>query len=73
MNFQNLTSDLLAMIKYFNEIARFPLNVFCINHEKMALTEFGNMSIKSLLVPITDSFLIDQLKICDFKVRINEY
>ena len=28
-----------------------PLNDFCINHEKIALTIFGNMSIKLLLSP----------------------
>ena len=42
-DFQNLASDLLAM--------------FFINHEKMALTKSGNMSIKSLLACIMDSFL----------------
>ena len=41
----------------FNEITGFPLNNICIDHEKMALTKFGNMSIKSLLAPFADSFL----------------
>ncbi len=67
-DFQNLTSDLLAMIKLFtgnvaiclnfNEITAFPVNDFCINHEKIALTKFGNMSIKSLLAPFVNGLLI---------------
>ncbi len=57
-DFQNLTSDLLAMIKLFTgNVAGFPLNDFCINHEKMALTKFGNMSIKSLLAPFVNGLL----------------
>ncbi len=73
-DFQNLTTDLLAMIKlftgnvaiclklctafqYFDEITGFPLNDFCINHEKMALTKFVNMSIKSLLAPFVNGLL----------------
>ena len=51
-------SHKIQPFQYFNEITGFPLNNFCINHEKMALTKFGNMSIKSLLAPIADSFLI---------------
>ncbi len=61
-DFQNLTSDLLAMIKLFTGnvaicLSGFPLNDFCINHEKMPLTEFGNMSIKSLLAPFVNGLL----------------
>ncbi len=36
----------------------FPLNNFCINHEKMALTKFGIMSIKSLLAPFVNGLLM---------------
>ncbi len=51
-DFQNLTSDLLAMI----------------NDEKMALTKFGNMSIKSLLAPFLDSFLKEKFKISNIPI-----
>ncbi len=46
------------MWQYFDEITGFPLNDFCINHEKMALTKFGNMSIKSLPAPFVNGLLI---------------
>ena len=41
----------------FQNLTGFPLNNFCINHEKKALTKFGNMSIKLLLARIAKSLL----------------
>ncbi len=52
-DFQNLTSDLLAMI----------------NHEKMALTKFGNMSIKSLLAPFVNGLLMSNIYFYGEKVH----
>ena len=45
-DFQNLTSDLLAMIK------------LVIVDEKLGFGKFGDMSIKSSLAPLQESFLM---------------
>ncbi len=55
-DFQNLTSDLLAMIKLFTGNV-VPLKNFYIFDEKIALGKFGDTSIKTSLGSMAMSFL----------------